>query len=56
MTLSPAESRVFKSVNPASEQVVGEHPEMTSAEVERALGRAHSAFLINSRQPVSWRA
>jgi succinate-semialdehyde dehydrogenase/glutarate-semialdehyde dehydrogenase len=56
VTLSPAKSRVFKSVNPATEQVVGEHREMTSAEVEHALGRAQSAFLINSRQPVSWRA
>jgi succinate-semialdehyde dehydrogenase/glutarate-semialdehyde dehydrogenase len=49
-------SSVFQSVNPATEEVVGEYPAMSDQEVARALDQAQAAFLINSRQPISWRA
>jgi succinate-semialdehyde dehydrogenase/glutarate-semialdehyde dehydrogenase len=56
VTPTAATPRVFTSVNPATEEVVGEYPEMSAAAVESALARAHAAFLINSRQSIAWRA
>ncbi len=49
-------SMVFRSINPATEEVVGEFPAMSQEELARALDRAQEAFLVNSRQPIAWRA
>ncbi len=50
------ETIIYSSVNPATEVLVGEYPAMSEAEVARALDRAQDAFVINSRQPIAWRA
>ncbi len=47
---------IFRSVNPATEEVLEERRAMSDAEVEAAIARAHSAFLQNSQQPISWRS
>jgi len=51
-----AETVVFRSLNPATEEVLAEHPAMSQAQIDSALAEAHGAFLHNSRQPFSWRA
>jgi acyl-CoA reductase-like NAD-dependent aldehyde dehydrogenase len=56
MTVTESATAVFRSVNPASEQIIAEYPAMTAAEVESVLVRAESAFQANRRHPVAWRA
>jgi acyl-CoA reductase-like NAD-dependent aldehyde dehydrogenase len=47
---------IFKSVNPATEEVLAERRAMSDQEVEAAIASAHAAFLHNSRQEISWRS
>ncbi len=47
---------IFRSVNPATEEVLAERQAMSDAQVEAAIAGAHAAFLQNSRQAISWRA
>lgn len=46
---------VFRSVNPATEEVVAEYPAMTDAEIGAKLGASDSAFRVLSAQTVAWR-
>ncbi len=49
-------STVFRSVNPATEELVAEYPAQDRAAVEATLERAQRAFLANSAQSPAWRA
>ncbi|MDA8333156.1 MAG: NAD-dependent succinate-semialdehyde dehydrogenase [Candidatus Dormibacteraeota bacterium] len=51
-----ADTPVFRSLNPATEEVLAERQAMSQDQIEDALAAAHGAFLHNSRQPFSWRS
>ncbi|MGH7610851.1 MAG: NAD-dependent succinate-semialdehyde dehydrogenase [Candidatus Dormibacteria bacterium] len=55
MTVTQVDTEVFRSINPATEEVVAEYPAMGEAEIESGLARAESAFQVLRRQPLSWR-
>ena len=48
--------RVFNSVNPATEEVVSEFPEMTPGEIEAKLAGAQAAFEQISSETLAWRS
>ena len=47
---------IFQSVNPATEEVSAEYPEMTPVQLEQALAGAEAAFQANRRESVGWRS
>ncbi len=55
MVLSAGVRQVFRSVNPATEEVVGEYPEMSGEEIELRVLRAQSAFEAVSAKSLGWR-
>ncbi len=54
--MASADRELFQSVDPATEEVVGEYEAMSAVEVAEVIALAHSAFEHNSRQPLSWRS
>ena len=48
--------QVFRSVDPATEEVVAEYPEMAPEEIGRKLGLAQAAFEQVSGRPLAWRS
>ncbi|HEY6538101.1 MAG TPA: NAD-dependent succinate-semialdehyde dehydrogenase [Candidatus Dormibacteraeota bacterium] len=55
MSVTEAETGTFFSVNPATEEQIGEYPALAPAQVESAVAAAEAAFQVNRRQPVAWR-
>ena len=49
-------AEIYRSVNPATEEVLAERIGMSDPEIEAAIARVHSAHLENSRQPFAWRS
>jgi succinate-semialdehyde dehydrogenase/glutarate-semialdehyde dehydrogenase len=56
MTVTESATAVFRSMNPATEQVIAEYSAMSAGELESVLERAESAFQVNRHQPMAWRS
>lgn len=53
MTITASATAIFRSLNPATEEVTAEYPAMTEAQLEAALASAESPFQVNRRQPTA---
>ncbi len=51
MTITASATAIFRSLNPAPEEITAEYPAMTEAQVEAAPASAESPFQVNRRQP-----
>ncbi len=53
MTITASATAIFRSLNPAPEEITAEYPAMTEAQVEATLASAESHFHANRRQPTA---
>ena len=56
VSVSQRPTAVFRSLNPATEEVSAEYPALNPTQVEAKLAGAELAYQRSRRQPIAWRA
>jgi succinate-semialdehyde dehydrogenase/glutarate-semialdehyde dehydrogenase len=56
MTVTESATKVFRSVNPATEAVVAEYPGMGPEQIGAVLDRAEQAYQVTRRESIGWRS